>query len=100
VLARHDTLKATASAHMLRAALEFADGDREVAARLLGDAASTFERAGMHMFVAACRRRLGQLLGGGEGRELVARAERFMREQGVANLEAETEVACPGCRRH
>lgn len=97
-LSHYTTPKASASAQMLRAALVLADGEQEACARSLAEAASGFERAGMHMFVAACRRRLGQLLGGAQGRELIARGDRFMLAQGVVDLESETEMDCPGCR--
>jgi hypothetical protein len=49
------------------------------------------------MFAAAARRRLGQLLGGTEGASLAESAEAFMRARGVSNLEAMTELLCPGC---
>jgi len=99
VLARSGSAKATASAQMLRAALALGDGELELGARLLGEASGAFDRAGMFMFAAACRRRLGPLLGGAEGHVLVQRAEAFMRAQGVVNFDAETELDCPGCTR-
>jgi hypothetical protein len=95
----YTTPKATAWSCMLKAALAFSGGQHEPCAGLIGEAASGFERAGMHMRVAACRRRLGQLVGGARGRDLIERADRFMLAQGVVDLEAETEMDCPGCRR-
>ena len=50
------------------------------------------------MLAASARRRLGQLLGGDEGTALLAAGDAFMRAQGVKNLEALTEVSCPGLR--
>jgi hypothetical protein len=48
------------------------------------------------MYAAATRRRLAQLLGGDEGAGLVARAEAFMRGQAIKNIDAMTELHCPG----
>jgi eukaryotic-like serine/threonine-protein kinase len=49
------------------------------------------------MHVAALRRRLGQWLGGDEGRGLLRSGEVFMNSQGVRDLDAMSELLCPGC---
>jgi len=59
-------------------------------------AVDELELAGYAMYTAAARRRLGQLIGGAEGRMLVANGERFMSSQGARDLEAITELHCPG----
>jgi hypothetical protein len=41
---------------------------------------------------------LGQLLGGDEGRQLIALGDTFMEGQGVRELDAMTELNCPGFR--
>lgn len=50
------------------------------------------------MFAAAARRRLGELIGGDEGRALLAEGDAVMRAQRVVNLDAVTEMLCAGCR--
>jgi hypothetical protein len=96
---RYPTLKARANASWLAALLAYERGARDTSLELLRESVSGFERAGMHMFVAACQRRLGQIVGGDEGRELLGLGDGFMREQHVADFEAETEVFCPGFAR-
>src|SRR5207244_1742579 len=70
---------------LLRAGLEECSGHRPEAVRALEEALELFERAGMRLYAAAARRRLGQLLGGDRGRELVAAADAWMAGQGVVN---------------
>jgi tetratricopeptide (TPR) repeat protein len=78
-------------------ALDEAVSDAGIAG--LRRALGAFDQAGMRLYAAACQRRLGQIVGGDEGRALVERGEGFMRWQGVVNIEAETELHCPGVGR-
>jgi eukaryotic-like serine/threonine-protein kinase len=91
--------KALGGAALLDAALCFERGGSERSVDLMRQALLWFERAGAHMFEAAVQRRLGQLQGGDEGRQRVALGDAFMLDQGVADLEAETELDCPGLSR-
>jgi len=55
------------------------------------------EQAESAMAAAATRQRLGRFIGGEEGRALRREGERFMRTQGVKNVDAMSELLCPGC---
>jgi hypothetical protein len=84
---------------MLDAALAVQRGATERGVALLRRALGAFERAETRMFVAAARRRLGEMVGGDEGRQLISRGDEVMSEQGVTDLDAETELNCPGFGR-
>lgn len=84
-------------AHMLAAVLELERSDHEAAAHELGVAAELFDGLALPMSSVGARRRQGQLLGGSRGSALVARADTFLREQGVVDHEALNELLCPGC---
>jgi hypothetical protein len=96
---KHGSAKARGLATLFQAALSFDRGPREGAIELLRRALAAFERAEMHMYAAACQRRLGELVGGDEGRALLARGDAFMQGQEVRDVEAETEMYCPGFAR-
>jgi eukaryotic-like serine/threonine-protein kinase len=81
---------------MLEAALCFTLGEERKAVRELRAAIAKLDEAEARMHAAAARRRLGQLIGGDEGRALSATGEAFMREQGIRELEPMTELNCPG----
>jgi hypothetical protein len=55
-----------------------------------------FERADMRLYAAAARHRLGNLLGGERGQQLVAEAEAWMTEQRIKNPAAMTRMLAPG----
>jgi hypothetical protein len=97
-LARAGSVKGQAEAHALQAALALDDGEREQACAALRSAIAAFDTAELGLCAAAARRRLGQLLAGEQGRELIAAGDAFMSSQGVKNVEASTELGCPGCR--
>jgi hypothetical protein len=96
---KHESTKARGLALSFQAVLGFERGARAEAIELLRRAHAAFARAEMCMYAAACERRLGVLVGGDEGRELRARGDAFMRRQEVADIEANTELYCPGCVR-
>jgi hypothetical protein len=83
-------------AAQLRAGVAARRRDAAGAARHLRDAARGFDAAGMALFAAAARRRLGEVLGGEEGRALVEAASAWMRAQGVADPERITAMLAPG----
>jgi hypothetical protein len=80
------------------AGLALAEGRDDDAIPLLRAAVQDFDRCEMKAYAAAARRRLGQLVGGDEGTALVAEGDAILRQEGVKNLEAMTEMLVPGCR--
>jgi hypothetical protein len=85
-----------ALAQLLCAGVAARRHDRIEAVRLLREAVERLEAVDMHLHAAAARRRLGELLGGGEGRELVARADAWMATQKIANPARMTDMHAPG----
>jgi hypothetical protein len=85
-------------AAMLRGALAAHRGEREASLLALQRSLVHHEVDGLAMHVAAARRRIGQMLGGERGRELVAAGDAYMVSQAAVNLEATTELHCPGYR--
>jgi hypothetical protein len=83
MLAREATPGALALASAVRASCAELSGQREEAITQFGEAALACEAAGLLHYTAAAQRRQGTLLGGEEGRTLVVRAERALREQGA-----------------
>jgi len=86
------------SAHQIDAAIAIDEGRLSVAERELRAAVRQFELTSSPVSAAATRRRLGQLIGGDEGRELVRAADIFFETRHVRNIEAFNELLCPGCR--
>jgi len=98
-LKRRGLVRSLGMGAMLEAALAAASGHDRKAIDELRAAILQFDRAEPARLAAAARRRLGQLTGGSEGRELITAGETFMREQGVQELEPMTELNCPGFRQ-
>ena len=84
-LARQDTPGAPAQAALLEARLHLHAGHAHLAQRGLSTAIDGFDEQHAAHLEAACQHRLGQLLGGSAGDDLLAAAGRWMRGQGVAN---------------
>jgi hypothetical protein len=84
-LERQPTAWPRAWAMFIRAAIASLEGDKARSRTLLADAAEGFERIDMRLCAASCRRRLGQLCGGEEGRSLIARADSWMLGQNIKN---------------
>ena len=84
---------------MFEGALAAQRGERSLALQALQRSLAHLEVDNLAMHAAAVRRRIGQMLGGERGRELVAAGDAFMLSQSVVNLEATTELQCPGYRR-
>ncbi|OLC08852.1 MAG: hypothetical protein AUH42_00440 [Gemmatimonadetes bacterium 13_1_40CM_70_11] len=81
---------------LLLAALHARRSETASAVRLARRAAAGFEAVDMAGYLAAARRRCGQLIGGAEGVDLVAQADTWMKSQGVANPERFTAMLAPG----
>jgi ATP/maltotriose-dependent transcriptional regulator MalT len=73
----------SAYATYIEAAASFLKGDEERATRGLTNAADALESSHMHLFAAAARLRLGALISGSRGEELVAEAHAAFRRQGI-----------------
>ena len=71
-------------------------GNDERAALLLREAVTTGAEQEMHLCSQAARHRLGHVLGGSIGAELVAEADRKLATMGIANPPAMLNVVAPG----
>jgi hypothetical protein len=83
-------------ARVIRAAVAWQRRDHAAAVQLLGEATEQFESLEMKAHAAATRRRLGQLVGGDQGRELIEAADTWMKSQGIRNPVRMTRVYAPG----
>jgi hypothetical protein len=63
---------------------------------LLRDAIAGFEELEMALYAAAARRRLGEVVGGDEGRSLVQSADAWMKSESVGDPARMTAVLAPG----
>jgi len=84
-LASDKTERSHALSELFRAGIHDIGNERELAMQRLGEAALACESCHMPQLAAAARRRQGILLGGEEGRAIVVRAERWLREQGAVD---------------
>ncbi len=89
---------AAALARLFRAGVASGRGDEASARELLGRAIENLEMISMHSYAAAARWRLGELLGGQEGRALVDQADSWMRSQGIRNPARMAAMHAPGFR--
>jgi hypothetical protein len=83
-------------ARIVRAAIVVRRGDASTAIQLLEDTVKRFDQVDMPLYAAAARRRLGELLGGDTGRDLVAQANSWMASQGVVDASRMTALFAPG----
>ena len=79
----------------IRAGIASARGDRSRAATLFAEAVQGLEAVDMNLYAAASRRRLGQILGGEEGRAQLERADCWMNQQGIRNPARMADVFAP-----
>jgi len=83
-------------ARLLSAAVAASSGRTASATMLLREAIYGFESADMALYATAARRRLAQLMGGEEGKTLLAQTDAWMHEHGVVNPDALTAMVAPG----
>jgi hypothetical protein len=88
-----------ALARNLRACLSIHRGERARASALFDTSAVWFEAKGIRSFAAATRRCQGMLLGGEEGRRMVAAAEGWFRTQRFASMAHATSAHVVGLPR-
>jgi hypothetical protein len=98
-LARHPSEAWCGFAMMFEGALAAHAGQPERALSALQRSVAHLEAAGLTLSAAAASRRVGQLLGGDRGRQILAAGDALMQAQSVSNPEAMTELYCPGYRR-
>ncbi len=95
-LERKNAHWATAHARFLRAGVAAGRGDLSSAVALLAAASRGFDGTDMRLYATVTRRRLGQLLGGDEGRVLVEKANSWMTDQTIRNPARMTAMYAPG----
>lgn len=93
---RDDVRYAEAWALVLRASIAALQGDVDSAVRALTRAAELADKAEVLPWAAAARWRKGMLIGGDEGRALVAEADAWMADEGVQEPGRLVEVFAPG----
>jgi hypothetical protein len=94
-LTRERVLWADAYAAHLTGTLLAWRGDRTAALSQMASADLLFQRSEMQGFLAAARRRHGELLGGAEGQQLIATADAWFATQRVKNPAALTSCFAP-----
>ena len=81
---------------LLSAAVASHEGRPDAAVDYLVRAADGFDRAEMQLYAAVARRRLGALLKGETGRELLRAADEWMAAQTIRNPVLMTRMLAPG----
>jgi len=94
-LASYKTHYASVLSRMLRATLALQQRDRDTAATCFREVVTMADQTNHYFLSAAARRRLGALVGGDEGRDLVTAAERWMAEAGIKDFDRMTNLASP-----
>jgi eukaryotic-like serine/threonine-protein kinase len=95
-LERKNAPWAAAHAEFLRAGVAAGRGDLSSAVALLTAASRGFDATDMRLYAMVTRRRLGELLGGDEGRVLVQKADSWMTDQTIRNPARMTAMYAPG----
>jgi hypothetical protein len=83
-------------ARLLGAAIACLDGDAGGAERRLIESIDGFDRAGMSLYAAAARRRLGQIAGGARGLREARAGDEWMASEGIVNPARMTRLIAPG----
>jgi serine/threonine protein kinase/tetratricopeptide (TPR) repeat protein len=95
-LAKEKMAWADPLAALLRAGVAKKRGDESKAVILISQAIEGLELADMELYATAARLRLGEIIGGDHGAELVLAAEDWMRKQQIKNLAAFANMLAPG----
>jgi eukaryotic-like serine/threonine-protein kinase len=82
-LQREGVAWSKALAYPILAGVALARGNKTKAASLFAQAVQELEAVDMNLYAAASRRRLGEILGGDEGRAHVETADSWMSQQGI-----------------
>ena len=97
-LAREKLGWADGDAELIRAGIANTRGDRDETVRRLRSARERLLASDMRMHAAAAARRLGALLGGDEGRSLLAEADDWIAREQVRDPARMTAMLVPGWR--
>ena len=95
-IAREKIAWALPFASLVRAGIAHQQGESSKAVNLLSEAVENFDLADIDLYAAATRRRLGEIVGGERGRQLIAEADNWMRKQEIKNPTAMTRMLAPG----
>jgi len=95
-LARENMAYSNPLATLIQAALAKQRGDRQRTVELLEKALKDFESSDMRLYAVAARRRLGEMIGGDRGRELLGEADDWMSKQQIKNPAKMTNLLAPG----
>lgn len=95
-IANENAAWATPFASLVRAGIAHRYGDKERAAKLLSEAAINFKSQDMELYAAASRRRLGEMVGGDHGYQLMTETTAWMASQRIKNPDAMTRMLTPG----
>ena len=95
-IAKEKTAWGDPLAALLSACTATLHGDSARAIALFGQAEDGFVEAGMALHAVVARRRLGRLIGGSTGTNMVEESESWLRSQGVREPDRLTEVLAPG----
>ena len=82
-------------AFLIRAGTDALRGDSGRAAEKYKAAANAFDEVDMALHAAVARWRLGELIGGNEGADLIHEAETWMRRENIAHPERWTAMLTP-----
>jgi serine/threonine protein kinase len=96
LLRRERIAWAEALAQLVSAGVAMGRHDAGGARQLLEDAAGRLEAAGLRLYAAAARRRLGEQIGGSEGHRLVEQADAWMKSQNIRRPDRMTALLAPG----
>ena len=83
-------------AGLVRAALACQCGEKKESIAWLEEAHAKFQCESMHLHAAGTRRRLGEILENGRGRDLIRAADAWMGSQGIKNPGRMTALLAPG----
>ena len=82
--------------HLVQAVACMARGEVSRAVALFGQAEEGFVGAGMTLHANVARRRLGRIMGGAAGAQMVNDTDAWMAEQGIRDADRFSEVLAPG----
>jgi hypothetical protein len=95
-IARENMAYSNPIATLIRAGIAKQRGDEPKAVTLLEKALLDFESSDMRLYAVVARRRLGEMVGGDRGRQLVAQTDEWMTRQQIRNPAKIMNLLAPG----